>query len=133
MAFKSEAFSHLFLMLSRELDDDYFSIIDEHLKRLRFRGGVMVSAQLGRGLKGANYVLRQPNKPTGNWFTRIFAERPPAYSLYLAPRDESGAQAMNDLRNRGIGLAADALAKSAERILSFFACCRPSWRFISVA
>ena len=120
VAFKSEAFSHLFLMLSRELDDDYFSIIDEHLKRLRFRGGVMVSAQLGRGLKGANYVLRQPNKPTGNWFTRIFAERPPAYSLYLAPRDESGAQAMNDLRNRGIGLAADALAKSAERILSFF-------------
>ena len=121
--FKSEAFSNLFRTLARELDDGYFAVIDRHLKRLKFRNGVFVSVGLGRGLKGANYVLRRPLKPLGNWFTRIFlefSEQRPAYRLYFAPRDEAGAQAMSEMRDRGLGLAADALAKSAEHILSFF-------------
>ena len=76
--FKSDAFLNLFTMLARELDDDYFAVIDRHLKRLKFRDGVLVSAGLGKGLKGASYVLRRPLKPLGNWFTRAFAKRPPA-------------------------------------------------------
>ena len=120
--FKSEAFSNLFAMLARELDDDYFSVIDRHLNRLKFRI-IVVSAELGKGLKGVDYILRRPLKDPGNWLTRawraIFEERPQSYSLYLAPRDEAGAQAMGELRDRGLGLAADALAKSAEHIGSF--------------
>jgi MutS domain V len=118
--FKSEAFSTLFATLACELDDDYFAVIDRHLKRLKFRDAVLVTAQLGRGLKGVNYILRRSLTPAGNWLTRAFAKRPPAYHLYLAPRDEAGAQAMSELRDRGLALAADALAKSAEHILSFF-------------
>ena len=118
--FKSEAFSTLFATLARELDDDYFALIDRHLKRLRFRDAVLVTSQLGRGLRGVNTILRRPLKPAGKWFTRAFAKRPPAYRLTLAPRDEAGAQAMSELRDRGVALAADALAKSAEHILSFF-------------
>ena len=121
--FKSEAFSNLFAMLARELDDDYFSIIDRHLNRLKFRT-ILVSAGLGKGLRGVNYVLRRPLRDPGNWFTRayraLFEQGPVSYSLYLAPRDEAGAQAMGELRDRGLGLAADALAKSAEHIGSFF-------------
>ena len=45
--FKSEAFSNLFAMLSRELDDDYFSVIDRHLNRLKFRT-IVVSAGSAR-------------------------------------------------------------------------------------
>ncbi|HKN29497.1 MAG TPA: DNA mismatch repair protein MutS [Roseiarcus sp.] len=122
--FRSEAFSRLFATLSRELDDDYFALIDRQLNRLKFRNGVLVSAGLGKGLKGVNYVLRRPLREPGNWFTRayrsLFEERPVSYSLHLAPRDEAGAQAMSELRDRGLGLAADALAKSAEHIGSFF-------------
>jgi hypothetical protein len=121
--FKSEAFSNLFAMLARELDNDYFAVIDRHLNRLKFRA-IVVSAGLGKGVKGVDYVLRRPLKDRGNWFTRalraVFEERPESYSLYLAPRDEAGAQAMGELRDRGLGLAADALAKSAEHIGSFF-------------
>jgi len=90
------------------------------LKRLKFRDGVLVSVGLGKGVKGANYVLRRPLKPSGSWFARIFRRGPVGYSLRLAPRDEAGAKAMSELRDRGLGLAADALAKSAEHILSFF-------------
>jgi MutS domain V len=117
--FKSEAFSNLFATLARELDDNYFALINRHLKLLKFRNGVLVSVGLAKGLKGGNYVLRRPLKPLGNRLTRIFGEHRPAYRLYLAPRDEAGAQAMSELRDRGLGLAADALAKSAEHILSF--------------
>ena len=122
--FRSEAFSRLFTTLARELDDDYFALIDKQLNRLKFRNGVLVSAALGKGLKAVNYVLRRPLKPPGNWFTRayesLFEQGPVRFNLYLAPRDEAGARAMSELRDRGLGLAADALAKSAEHIGSFF-------------
>ena len=121
--FRSEAFTRLFATLSTELDDDYFAIVDRHLNRLKFRH-VLVSAALGKGLKGVNYVLRRRVRDPGNWITRayraVFEQRDESYSLYLAPRDEAGAQAIGELRDRGIGLAADALAKSAEHIGSFF-------------
>ena len=125
--FRSEAFSNLFGMLVRELDDDYLKLVDRQLKRLNFRNGVLMSAGLGKGLKGQNYILRRPLKQE-DWLTRfmrgvdrVVSRRPPdAYTFYLAPRDEQGAQAMSELRDRGLGLAADALAKSAEHVESFF-------------
>jgi hypothetical protein len=126
--FESEAFRSLFATLSRELDDTYFKTVDAHLSRLKFRGGLLVSARLGKGLKGADYVLRRPLKRTGGWLTQLlsdlfsqpFFDRSSSFTLYLAPRDEAGAQAMSELRDRGLGLAADALARSAKHILSFF-------------
>ena len=130
--FRSVAFWNLFATLARELDDAYFRLIDRQLKRLKFRDGVLTSAGLGKGLKGENYILRRPLESSGNWLARAFARgverversvfrRPPdAYTLYLAPRDEQGARAMSELMDRGLGLAADALAKSAEHVQSFF-------------
>jgi MutS domain V len=121
--FRSEAFTRLFDTLSTELDDAYFALIDRHLNRLRFRR-VLVSASLGNGVKGADYVLRRPLRDSGNRFVRayrnVMKQRPASFTLHLAPRDESGARAMAELRDRGLGLAADALAKSAEHIGSFF-------------
>ena len=70
--FRSEAFSQLFTTLARELDDDYFALIDRQLNRLKFRDGVLVSAELGKGLKAVNYVLRRPLREPGNWFVRAF-------------------------------------------------------------
>lgn len=45
--FTSAAFTTLFEMLRRELPDDYLESIRNHLHRLRFPDGVLLSARLG--------------------------------------------------------------------------------------
>jgi DNA mismatch repair ATPase MutS len=118
--FKSEGFSNLLSMLRRELGDDYFGEIEDHLNRLKFRSGVLISAHLGKGQKGKNYVLRMPHRDDRGWLTRLLAERPLSYSFQLHPKDEAGAQALARLNDQGVNLVANALAQSTDHILSFF-------------
>jgi DNA mismatch repair ATPase MutS len=126
--FESDGFSRLFAMLKEELGDDYFATIEDHLRRLKFRWGVLVSAELGRGNKGSNYVLRRPHHDTRNWFLRIF-QREPGYTYQLHPRDEAGAHALAALRDQGVNLVANALAQSTDHILSFFQMLRTELAF----
>ncbi len=116
--FQSEGFAVLFGMLSRELDDDYFQVVEEHLRRLRFDKGVLVSAELGKGNKGTNYILRKSHA-SGSWLRRLPTRDRSAYTWRLPDRDEAGAQALGELRGRGLNLAANALAQSTDHILSF--------------
>ena len=51
---------------------------------------------------------------------RILKAKPPGYTFRLHPRDKSGARALSTLKDRGINLAANALAQSSDHILSFF-------------
>jgi MutS domain V len=118
--FKSEAFSTLLSMLKSELSDKYFDEIEDHLYRLKFRSGVLISAHLGKGNKGKDYVLRRPHRDNRGLLTRLLAEKPPSYSFQLHPRDDSGAQALSQLNDRGVNLVANALAQSTDHILSFF-------------
>jgi DNA mismatch repair ATPase MutS len=106
-------------MLTRELDDAYFQVVEEHLLRLRFNRSVLVSAELGKGNKGTNDILRTPNPVQGGWFRRLTARDRSVYTWRLPDRDESGARALGELRGRGINLAANALAQSTDHILSF--------------
>ncbi|MER7967540.1 hypothetical protein ABTX35_00730 [Streptomyces sp. NPDC096080] len=108
-----------FEMLRTELDDTYFDVMEDHLRRLRFKNGVLVSAELGQGCKGIDYVLRRPN-PRPGWRARLTGAGPPSHTFRLPDRDEAGARALGELRDRGLNLAADALARSADHILSFF-------------
>lgn len=117
--FESEGFTAFFAMLKRELGDEYFAQVQIHLKELKFRGGVLISAELEKGNKGANYVLRKPQDKK-SWVQRIFDQKPPVYTFSIHPRDESGARALSELRDRGINLVANALAQSTDHILSFF-------------
>lgn len=118
--FRSEGFAAFFEMLATELDDDYFQVIEDHLMQLRFRSGVLVSAQLGKGNKGTNYVLREGSRIKRNWAERIRVGKRSAYTLRISDRDENGIRALAELRDRGINLAADSLARSSDHILSFF-------------
>ena len=129
--FSSEGFTTFFAMLDRELNDDYFVSIQDHLNRLKFRDGVLISAVLGTGFKGANYTLRKPNDQPGNWIERLMRRKPPGYTWRLPPRDEQGANALGELRDRGLNLVANALAQSDDHILSFFAMLRTDSRSIS--
>jgi MutS domain V len=127
--FESEAFSKLFTMLKEELSDEYFTRIESHLGLLKFRYGVLISAELRKDNKGACYVLRAPNKPRGGWLVRLLAESSPACTFQLHPRDQAGARALSELNARGINLVANALAQSTDHILSFFKMLRTELAF----
>ena len=90
--FESEGFSRLFAMLKSELSDEYFIAIEMHLSRLKFRHGVLISAQLGNGNKGKSYTLRKAARTRevgwhGCWRK---GRRPTRFSFILVMRPERG-------------------------------------------
>ena len=128
-AFESEGFTAFFAMLNRELDEDYFARVQQHLRALKFPHGVLISAGLGQGNKGTKYVLRQLPGKRQNWIERILAEKPSTFGFTIDDRDESGAQALSDLKDRGINLVANALGQSTDHVLSFFTMLRTELAF----
>jgi hypothetical protein len=118
--FESAGFGKLFEMLRSEFSDHYFAAIQGHLAELRFRSGVLISAGLGPGNEGRDYVLRRLPADGPNWLERLLGQGPPAYSFRIADRDEAGARALSELEDRGIHLVANALAQSMDHILGFF-------------
>ena len=118
--FESEGFAAFFAMLKKELANEYLGSVQNHLRELKFRDGVLLSADLGKGNKGVNYILRKPEDKKQNWMKRIFAVKPPVYAFHIADRDEGGANALSELKDRGGNLVAHTLAQSADHILSFF-------------
>jgi len=118
--FESEGFTAFFAMIKKELDDEYFAIVENHLRELKFRNGALISAELGKGNEGTGYILRKPKEKKKIWIKRIFAQKSPVYTFYIHPRDDHGARALSELKGRGINLVANALAQSADHIDSFF-------------
>lgn len=127
--FDSTGFRTFFAMLKAELADDYFAEVKAHLKELKFSNGVLVSAQLGEGNQGGRYVLRQLLDKKPWWLRRVFPGKRAGYTFSIDPRDEAGARALGELQDRGINLAANTLAQSADHILSFFVMLRTELAF----
>ncbi|MEJ2666424.1 MAG: hypothetical protein P8Z81_04880 [Deinococcales bacterium] len=127
--FQSGAFDRLFLMLQTELDDAFLARIDAHLKDLRFRKGLLMSAGLGDGNRGTDYVLREHPEQTGGFFRRLLGKGQPSYSFTIPERDEGGFRALDELRDRGVNLVANALAQSNDHILGFFRALRDELAF----
>jgi len=127
--FESEAFTSLFATLDRELSDEYLRGVENHLSELRFRGGVLVSGELGQGNAVTGYVLRQPRERGSKWLKRIFRRGPPAYTFHLHARDEAGGRILSEMRDRGINSVANALAQSADHVLCFFETLRAELAF----
>jgi len=117
--FQSEGVLSLLHTLQRELDDDYFDTLAGHLRKLRFRNGELISAQLDRDNSGISYVLRDGSAKRG-WKERVRIEPRSVYSFTIPPRDEAGGQALQDLVSRGVNLVANAAAQAADHVSSFF-------------
>ena len=117
--FHSPAFTRFFAMLCVELDDEYFAVINEHLRRLQFRRGVLISAGLGKGNSAIDIVLRSPPTEKPRWSELIWGPRGRLW-FDVHPRDEAGHQALSELQARGVNLVADALRQSTEHVLGFF-------------
>jgi hypothetical protein len=129
VGFESVGFTALFAVIEKELSHEYFARIQNHLTELKFSKGVLLSAELGKGNEGTSYVLREASGTKPNWLKRILGRGPPHYSFRIADRDESGARALGELRDRGINLVANALAQSTDHILSFFSMLRTELAF----
>jgi ABC-type polar amino acid transport system ATPase subunit len=129
--FQSEGLKRLLAMVRAELSDEYFATVRDHLQRLKFRDGVLISAKLGKGNKGASYILRRFEPGRWAWVKRLvpeeiwnfinqfFPEKGPVYNFTLHPRDDSGARCLGELKERGIHLVANAMAQSADHIVDF--------------
>jgi DNA mismatch repair ATPase MutS len=118
--FESRGFRRFFAMIRQELDDDYFAVVSQHLNELKFRRGVVLSAELGEANTGANYVLRKTNHDDRNWIEKVIGPKSPVYTYSLHPRDDAGARALGDLRDRAVNQVANAAAQSADHIDGFF-------------
>ena len=79
-----------------------------------------MSAGLGPGNSGDNYVLRKANRDDRSLLEQFFSRKPDAYTFQIDERDSAGAEALARLRERGINLVANAVAQSAEHIQGFF-------------
>lgn len=126
--FTSEGFGNLFAMLQAELSDAYFAEVEQHLRELQFREGVMISAALGPGNAGADFVLRRPNGRS-TWWRRMLGKGPPGLTFRIDDRDDAGARALGELRDRGINLVANAAAQAASHVESFFTLLRAELAF----
>jgi DNA mismatch repair ATPase MutS len=119
--FESEGFKAFFALLRAELTDEYFARVKSHLEELKFRRGLLISAGLGKGNKSSDYVLRKSLNEQPGWIQRMMTPKTSGYTFQIARRDEAGAQALSRLRDIGINFVANALAQSADHVLSFFA------------
>jgi hypothetical protein len=127
--FCSEGFTRFFGMITKELGDDYFAAVADHLKRLKFRDGVLLSARLGPGNTGTGYVLRKPRPTRRGLAGMVPGANRPGYTFTISDRDESGARALSELSGRGINHVANALAQACDHILSFFLLLRTELAF----
>ena len=128
-SFTSQGFRRLFRELIDELGEVYLRSVDAHLQRLRFPHGVLLSATLGTTNLETAYVLRRRVEPRG-WRERIGLPEAASYSWELDPRDMAGAEALGQLRGRGIAQAASALGESAEHIRGYVSQLRAELGFL---
>jgi hypothetical protein len=114
--FSSPGFARFFGMLAEELDEEYFRVAEEQLKTLKFRGGILISAQLAAGNKGQGYRLRRLREQglLGRMFDRS------GYSFTIPERDHNGFKALGDLEDRGVNLVANALTQAVDHVHGFF-------------
>jgi hypothetical protein len=127
--FRSDGMRGLFATLRRDLDDAYFEEVSDHLKQLRFRAGVLISAGLDRDNSSTGLVLRAPGDTRRRWTERLGIGPRTTYSFTISPRDEAGGQILADLTGRGINLVANAAAQSADHIGSYFTMLRAELGF----
>ncbi|HVB46292.1 MAG TPA: hypothetical protein VNF47_26785 [Streptosporangiaceae bacterium] len=126
--FRSDGLTAFFRTVQRELDDDYFETLGRHLKQLRFGGGELMSAQLGRDNSGVSYVLRSGNgRPS--WRERVGIAPRSVRAFTVGLRDDAAAAALSDMTNRGINLVANAAAQAADHISSYFSMLRAELGF----
>jgi DNA mismatch repair ATPase MutS len=100
----------------------------------------LISAELGTGNTGTNYILRKTDEKKQSWMEWFFSETQSwmeqilprissGYTFYIHERDQSGHRILSGLRDRGLNHVANALAQSADHVLNFFIMLRTELAF----
>ncbi|MCB2176879.1 MAG: hypothetical protein KQH57_13795 [Actinomycetales bacterium] len=104
--------------LAAELDEAFFDSAGEHLRLLADPTTVM-RAGLGPGLQGVGHALVLPAEDHRSWIARLATPHPGELVYRVPERDEAGARALAELRDRGLVSVADAVGEAAEHVLDF--------------
>ncbi len=123
-AFESDGFKRFIEMLRAEVPASYLRDIRDMLRQVDFRDGFMASAKLGCGHFLDRFTIRTYQPPMFSWLQRLFPPKIAGYTYYLHPRDESGARALDNLRDRALRDIADILERSLIHVLKFFSTLR---------
>lgn len=119
-AVRSDGLRRFWQMVRTELDGAYLDTVEHCLHELRFERGIVMSARLGSGNRGSDYVLRRIPPDTRRWFERLLPRRPSGLWFEIPPRDEVGARALATLRTRGINDVANAARQAVNHVIGFF-------------
>lgn len=126
-SFGSSGVTTLLRTLQDELDDAYLATVRDHLAQLRFRGGTRMSARLGRGNEGTDYILHASVRRS--WRDRLGLHPHDSLAVQIADRDEAGFQALAEIRARGLWPVAAALDQATQHITDFFTTLRAEAAF----
>lgn len=127
--FASQAFRGLFSAVLDDLDDAFFATVKRHRRELEFPAGMLISARLGPANRGVDLALRRPSAARRRWLDVFRGEPDGGLSFTVAPRDESGHNALRELRDRALNEVANALAQSNDHMLAFFTALRAELAF----
>ena len=124
----ANALGDLVATLRRDIDDAFLGEVDGHLKALRFRAGIRVSARLGGANTGTGYALEPPDgrRPSAGrrlvrWWRARAGRGDPGVATYRLPAyDDSGVRALSELQARGLERTANAIARTCDGMLAFF-------------
>jgi hypothetical protein len=117
--FQSEGFTRLFASFDLELGDEYLSQLRAILNDLTSDKGTLVSASLGEANEISHCILRKATTDRLRWFKQLFVKGPAGFTYRVADRDESGARAMADLRDRALLPVTHTIATAVENVLHF--------------
>ncbi len=122
----SQAHSQGLKSLFKKLQDDFSQATLAQLHatnaELKFNNGMAVSAGLGSGNRGKNYVLQTPI-PSKTWREKILSRCPAdkGFTFTISQRDESGLTALTELRDHIVEPVATVMDAAVQNLLQFFA------------
>ena len=117
-AFTSPGFTAFFRIVATDLDDPWLAEVEDHLTRLRTRT-LHVSARLGDGARGRDYVLHRSPSTIRGWRDRVgLEERRSTVKVELS--DQNAMNTMSELRATAIAPTAGVTREAADHVLAFF-------------
>jgi hypothetical protein len=117
-AFTSPGFMAFFRMVATDLDDPWLAEVEDHLTRLRTRT-LHVSARLGDGARGTDYVLHRSPSTIRGWRDRVgLEERRSTVKVELS--DQNAMNTMSELRATAIAPTAGVTREATDHVLAFF-------------
>ncbi|WP_029288335.1 hypothetical protein [Cellulomonas sp. HZM] len=124
----SPGWTALLATVRAEIDDDYLEVLRAEVRHLRLEDGVVLSAHLSPTGLALGLVLRRPRPENHHVLQRNPLLRP-THSWTVPERDEGGARAFGELRDRAILDVATTALHAAEHVVGFFEALRTELAF----